>query len=603
MTTFSIQPSYPAFTGLDGRPLEGGFVYVGAANLDPQTNPITVYWDEALTIPAPQPILLSGGYMVRNGTPAVVYTDTDYSIRVLDKNAAMVYSVPYIQNRYPSFIADGVDSSLVKFVQSGIGAVPSDAQTKFREAPMSLKDFGAVGDGVTNDTAAIQLALNAWQSTGRPIYVPVGKYLVTSPLTATGAEGSSFVMVGEFSDLCEFIMNTGGDGLSISITGSWWGELSGVKGAGARISNIRFSTNNLGVGTGLKITGDGVAGRPRVPIIFENLQFGSNSGTNNSWATMTDILDAGMVVIHGSKWVASSTLPTVGLSLRGTAQGNSPVHFKITSCEFTYGGKQIELGNFVEGIYITGCTLIGGSYGVYWAPSQGESGLHIANSHMASKTACVYLNNVFDFNITGNLFFRSGGDSNHYTVHLQTVGAFTINGNVFKGGAASGGTGVYGINVQSSVNDEKRGGVISGNSFHDYPSQGIWLGAASYYVNVNSNSYRGCVLGNVLNQQPDSNSIEYPSISGSMVRTLVGGAGTEKITLALPTGTFKSKPFGGFVNGVGNGNDFIGTYDYDDAASTATNAVFTVRKFNGSVIPAGTVRFAYSLFANEAGSS
>lgn len=44
----------------------------------------------------------------------------------------------------------------------------------------SVKAYGAVGDGVTDDTAAIQAALNA----GGDIYFPAGRYKVTSQLTA-----------------------------------------------------------------------------------------------------------------------------------------------------------------------------------------------------------------------------------------------------------------------------------------------------------------------------------------------------------------------------------------------------------------------------------
>lgn len=45
----------------------------------------------------------------------------------------------------------------------------------------SVKDFGAVGDGVADDTAAIQAALDA----GGEVYFPAGRYKVTSQLTAT----------------------------------------------------------------------------------------------------------------------------------------------------------------------------------------------------------------------------------------------------------------------------------------------------------------------------------------------------------------------------------------------------------------------------------
>ena len=51
---------------------------------------------------------------------------------------------------------------------------------------VSVKDYGAVGDGVTDDTAAIQAAINYAQTlaNGANIYFPVGTYKVTSTLTA-----------------------------------------------------------------------------------------------------------------------------------------------------------------------------------------------------------------------------------------------------------------------------------------------------------------------------------------------------------------------------------------------------------------------------------
>jgi hypothetical protein len=73
-------------------------------------------------------------------------------------------------------------SDLVSYAPAGTGAVASNVQTKLRES-VSVKDFGAVGDGTTDDTDAIQAAINS--SAGR-ILIPEGNYKITDKNGAYG---------------------------------------------------------------------------------------------------------------------------------------------------------------------------------------------------------------------------------------------------------------------------------------------------------------------------------------------------------------------------------------------------------------------------------
>lgn len=76
-------------------------------------------------------------------------------------------------------------SNLAGFLQSGTGAVATTVQTKLRET-VSVKDFGAVGDGVTDDTAAFTNAVAALSSTGGVIFVPDATgYKITSSIVCT----------------------------------------------------------------------------------------------------------------------------------------------------------------------------------------------------------------------------------------------------------------------------------------------------------------------------------------------------------------------------------------------------------------------------------
>lgn len=82
-------------------------------------------------------------------------------------------------------------SALVGHISAGVGAVQRTLQAKLRDS-VSVKDFGAVGDGATDDTSKLQAALNA----GVPLYFPPGTYL-TDALTIPTRACVHFAGIGQ----------------------------------------------------------------------------------------------------------------------------------------------------------------------------------------------------------------------------------------------------------------------------------------------------------------------------------------------------------------------------------------------------------------------
>ena len=195
--------------------LSGGLVYTYAAGT---TTPQTTYTTSAGNVAHTNPIVLNSAGRVASGgeiwlTDAVAYkfvleTSTAVTIATYDNVTGNSSGI------YAAFAASS-GSSLVGFIQAGTGAVATTVQAKLRES-VSVKDFGAVGDGITDDTDAFRLAYQAIVSlrkssqstvfdyTSPYLFIPYGKYVISGSITeATGASNSAteLTVVGESSIL------------------------------------------------------------------------------------------------------------------------------------------------------------------------------------------------------------------------------------------------------------------------------------------------------------------------------------------------------------------------------------------------------------------
>ena len=403
----------PVFTPLQmfystsGLPLTDGYIYIGTASQNPQTNPIAVYWDAAGTIPAAQPIRTSGGYPVRNGSPATVFVlATDFSLIVRDKSSKLVFS---------RLSGNAFSAEWVTYTPAGTGAVTTTVQAKLRES-VSVKDFGAVGDGVTDDTAAIQAAINYCTSLSnrkQTLYFPANNaatsYRITASLVITGR--LNIIGDGEFSTTIyadgfsagQYILNF--DNLDASVV--YFGGVRGItlrgsntNARGIRLNNASYWTLKnvqlftLGVGVYLtgtrcfsnffeQVTGYGIS--------FYTVQFDSFTGGGQYQFLGCTFTGANGVYV-------SNTASTDGLAfydcnfeqctttdayVAGTVSG---LTFSGCRSEGLDGERsfliQPDAGKYVRGLTVTGCTWATDFGNAYAVDIGGDvSGFSITGNH------------------------------------------------------------------------------------------------------------------------------------------------------------------------------------------------------------------------------
>lgn len=175
-----VEQPFKTYTDRDGKPLNAGFVYFGQPNLDPISNPVTVYWDAAGTIPANQPLRTMGGYIVRNGTPANVFFDGEYSELVNDSRGSRVFyagnSNEFSVLTFVNKLKSSIGASLIGFIQTAYGAF-STTISEWLSRHVDVWDFmspamradALSGTPTLDHSSAWNLAINALNGAGRVI--------------------------------------------------------------------------------------------------------------------------------------------------------------------------------------------------------------------------------------------------------------------------------------------------------------------------------------------------------------------------------------------------------------------------------------------------
>lgn len=280
-------------------------------------------------------------------------------------------------------------SEQVTFLAAGSGASQRTVLDKLRDV-VSVKDFGAVGDGVADDTAAINAAIARAAATvggaiGATVYFPPGTYLISSTITMPNRVGlvgdnnrgtiikphSSFAASYMFnavngtssmfgSYLRDMYIDARGKNMTAVVWAQAWQETCGMQ----RVVVQFDGTTNYGV-----LISDGYGGAAMTSIVdcevFSNSTFASAAGIQVNQisvvggfvltvrnctisGTTTNVLPYGVrlandscdiAVYHGEYVTSMLSCNGVGAIRAASLTGSSSGTVNLVTMESTFTGK------------------------------------------------------------------------------------------------------------------------------------------------------------------------------------------------------------------------------------------------------------------------
>lgn len=285
----------------------------------------------------------------------------------------------------PNLLAQQVDyGTQVKnknFTQTGTGAVARTIESKLKDT-VSVKDFGAVGDGVVDDSGAFTTAIAA-VSDGAEIQVPCGTYLFSSKVTINK---------------------------HLILRGS--GVCSVIKGTGITVLEVSASMGSA-------------------PVQIADIKISDPTGH----ASTIGIKDLGVGTVYSGVHIIGTSSAKLGVGLQLYNSVSTTIENGST---FQYWNKALEAaGDYATAVGIHGSAFLGSNYGIYaTVATTSLTGINLVGSTLDNNTSGFYCGVKCGATVVGNHF-----ENADHEIELDggTVNAF---GNGYFGAAAAGGNAI-----------------------------------------------------------------------------------------------------------------------------------------------------------------
>lgn len=474
VTLSSLAGAGAQFFDNNGVPLAGGLIYTYLAGT---STPEATYTSSTGVTAHANPIVLNAAGRIATGevwlTSGVDYKfivqtalfvqlgsyDNIPSINDFTTvNAAIALVYTNLANT--SDITKG--DALIGFKQSNAsgaltGAIGKTVHQKLQES-VSVKDFGATGDGTTDDTTAIQAAVNASQA----VFFPVGTYKITAQITIT--KSTAFAMYGDGIGNSILLWTNATGGFAITMANNT---------DSVTIDGLTLYTSYVGGGTALSILYPVVASSLFVGARVSNIEMRGSNYITQYWTTGLRVENSWNSHFEGLHIQGSDNVP------RGMVKAISMTNcFDVvfSSCYATRGeyGMWIS-GGEDEGLNVDQSVFLDFDTGIYFNSTLAQAGTAITNNHFNTAKFGVNFEAKQQCFISGNLIYKITGSTYSYVgINLKYGDDCRVTGNYIRNTGTSGGE--IGILLDGTSNC-----IVSDNEFASFDSGGVGvqIGASS----------------------------------------------------------------------------------------------------------------------------
>jgi len=554
----------------NGLPLIGGLLYSYSAGTTTQA---ATYTSNSGSIANSNPIVLDASGRVPNeiwltaGSTYKFILQTSAGVQIGSWDNIAGANDQTALNTFEANLASSTGSSLVGYNEGGTSAVTITVQAKLQQT-VSVKDFGAKGDGTTNDLAAFVAAIAA----SNDVYVPPGTYLCNGNITLKsnfklhGAGAASIIKWGaDYSEiLISNISNVIVEDLLIDGGGQTTNIYTGIKGcSGVGISqstNVkinRVTAQNMGIIN----QSDPFGTAPTYDVLYSG--YGFNISARNGTISNIRITNCTALRIAGAGFQKGDGFYVEGF---GSAGGTDYTDVVIENCYVSVCGRHCYTVAGGSGQDIPSGVVFNNCYG----ENSALDGCDIESGYNVILNNCIwhncgnnqtYYNPASEFGSTYTLLAAIAVDNNSKNI--------VINNNTFDGC-------YYGFTYGASENVAISNCVFRNSTVADI-NQGLATGIQNF--RLTNCSFETAL--NFLNYYRDSNPSGFFA-SGCSFSGLV-------VTTAMRDGVFSGCRF---LAGI----QFQGGGGYS-TRNTIVNCTF--EDFAGNAIYVPTSSAGYSDFIIE----